>query len=159
MTIHHPAPTARATVRTAVEEPVRLRMRYDTVVKSAPHEDGPPSQETIALLKQLGTFCDLPKGWDGYGADPFDEEELEIGKCVLHALDAPVTVTSLTPGSSGELEFAFEYNGAQVTLLADDVDLRWVVRPENGGVTRHFATEHVGRSMWEAIADGLERIR
>ena len=158
-TVRYPTPTTEATVRTVVSARSRLDERFGTIVSSAPRREGPPSQETIALLAQLKTFADLPEGWDDYGAGSLDDEDIEIGRRVLYALDAPVTITSLSPGPSGELEFAFEYNGCCVTLLADEVDLRWVVRSQTGEPTRHYTTEHLGRSMLEAITEGLERAR
>ena len=121
-------------------------------------KDSSLSPTTRTHLETLQSFAELPDNWNSYGGSAFDEENVEVGRAVLLALDGTVGVRRMCPGPSGELSLSFDHNGFDVSLLADYDDLHWLARPCEGSESRHFVTEHKKRGIRAAILEGLERI-
>jgi hypothetical protein len=71
---------------------------------------------TPPLTADLDAMLALPRGWDGYGADPVTPAAVAAGKVVVGLLDPRATGAHVAPGRDGGLMVGWRFGPNECEL-------------------------------------------
>jgi hypothetical protein len=106
-----------------------------------------------AVRDRLEELINLPKGWDGYGAQPVSFRNATFALRMLEAVCSSDTpAPQIVPGTSGDLQIEWHFLSGTVELHVrnpNDV-VAWYVDQQNGpdGLEFHLTTNFLAVANW-----------